>query len=124
MVHFIQPDGVKGPTVASDPAVAARNRFDRCFAMSKIQPRNRLLAAMEPASLARITRHLEPVTLKLGDVVCEAGGLLEHAYFPRGAVLSLLTVLENGSAKLRTSGAKEPSGCSRPCTAASPSTDV
>jgi hypothetical protein len=34
----------------------------------------------------------------LGDVVCEAGGLLEHAYFPKGAVLSLLTVLENGAA--------------------------
>jgi CRP-like cAMP-binding protein len=31
-------------------------------------------------------------------VVCEAGGLLKHAYFPEGSVLSLLTVLENGSA--------------------------
>jgi CRP-like cAMP-binding protein len=31
-------------------------------------------------------------------VICEAGGLLEHAYFPEGGVLSLLTVLENGSA--------------------------
>jgi hypothetical protein len=30
--------------------------------------------------------------------VCEAGGLLKHAYFPEGAVLSLLTALENGSA--------------------------
>ena len=38
------------------------------------------------------------MTLKLGAVVCEAGGPLEHAYFPEGAVLSLLTVLENGSA--------------------------
>jgi len=31
-------------------------------------------------------------------VVCEAGGLLKHAYFPQSSVLSLLTVLENGSA--------------------------
>ena len=31
-------------------------------------------------------------------MVCEAGGVLKHAYFPQGAVLSLLTVLENGSA--------------------------
>ena len=30
--------------------------------------------------------------------MCEAGGVLNHAYFPNGAVLSLLTVLENGSA--------------------------
>src|SRR5450631_1089224 len=70
--------------------------------MSKGTPgneaRNRLLAAMGATSLARIVPHLEPVVLKLGDVVCDAGGFLKHAYFPQGAVLSLLTVLENGSA--------------------------
>lgn len=40
---------------------------------------------------------MKPVDLKLGDTVCEAGGILRHAYFPEGSVLSLLTVLENGS---------------------------
>ena len=59
---------------------------------------NRLLGALEAASRRRIDPHLEPVKLKLGAIVCEAGGLLKHAYFPQGAVLSLLTVLENGSA--------------------------
>jgi CRP-like cAMP-binding protein len=59
---------------------------------------NRLLGALETASRRRIDPHLEPVKLKLGVIVCEAGGLLKHAYFPQGAVLSLLTVLENGSA--------------------------
>ena len=59
---------------------------------------NRLLDALEPSSRKRIVAHLEPVKLKLGAVVCEAGGLLKHAYFPQGNVLSLLTVLENGSA--------------------------
>ena len=59
---------------------------------------NQLLAAVGPESRNRIDRHLQPVTIKLGAVVCEAGGLLKHAYFPRGSVLSLLTVLENGSA--------------------------
>jgi CRP-like cAMP-binding protein len=49
-------------------------------------------------NLKRITPHLVPVELKLGTIVCEAGGLLKHAYFPQGSVLSLLTVLENGSA--------------------------
>src|ERR1022692_2313247 len=77
-------------------------RFEEAV-MSKGQPSdgargNRLLGAMEAASLARIAPHLEPVVLKLGDVVCEAGGVLKHAYFPQGAVASLLTVLENGSA--------------------------
>jgi CRP-like cAMP-binding protein len=59
---------------------------------------NQLLGAMEPSSRARLAPHLVPVTFKLGAVVCEAGGFLKHAYFPQGSVLSLLTVLENGSA--------------------------
>jgi len=59
---------------------------------------NRLLGALESASRKRIDPHLEPIELKLGAIVCEAGGLLKHAYFPQGSVLSLLTVLENGSA--------------------------
>src|SRR5450631_4436225 len=59
---------------------------------------NQLLDALEPASRKRIDPHLEAVEFKLGEMVCDAGGLLKHAYFPQGAVLSLLTVLENGAA--------------------------
>ncbi|MGO9357281.1 MAG: Crp/Fnr family transcriptional regulator [Xanthobacteraceae bacterium] len=59
---------------------------------------NQLLAAMEPASRARLEPHLQPIEFELGAVVCDAGGLLRHAYFPQGSVLSLLTVLENGAA--------------------------
>src|SRR5476649_1017221 len=75
---------------------------DEAGALSKPQrdnvQNNQLLGALEAASRARINPHLEPIQLKLGSVVCEAGGILMHAYFPEGAVLSLLTVLENGSA--------------------------
>src|ERR1700689_2193573 len=59
---------------------------------------NRLLGALEPASRKRLDPHLEPISFKLGDMVCDAGGLLKHAYFPQGSVLSLLTLLENGAA--------------------------
>jgi CRP-like cAMP-binding protein len=59
---------------------------------------NRLLGALTVESRVRIDPHLEPIELDLGALVCEAGGLLKHAYFPQGSVLSLLTVLENGSA--------------------------
>jgi len=59
---------------------------------------NQLLGALEPASRKRIDPHLEAVEFKLGEMVCDAGGLLKHAYFPQGSVLSLLTVLENGAA--------------------------
>ena len=67
--------------------------------MAKVQVHNnQLLGAMEMASRKRIEPHLETVNFKLGDIVCDAGGLLKHAYFPQGSVLSLLTVLEDGSA--------------------------
>ncbi|MGH6813284.1 MAG: Crp/Fnr family transcriptional regulator [Methylocella sp.] len=59
---------------------------------------NRLLGAIQPASRERLAPYFEQVEVKLGTTVCEAGGVLNHAYFPDGAVLSLLTVLENGSA--------------------------
>jgi CRP-like cAMP-binding protein len=71
--------------------------------MSKIQTdddfrSNQLLEALENDTLSRIKPHLEDVDFKLGNIVCEAGGQLRHAYFPRGSVLSLLTVLEGGTA--------------------------
>ena len=59
---------------------------------------NQLLRAFEPDVRHRIHPHLEVVSPKLGDIVCEAGSALQHVYFPEGAVLSLLTVLENGDA--------------------------
>jgi CRP-like cAMP-binding protein len=59
---------------------------------------NHLLSSLEPASRRRINAHLEPVKLRLHAVVCEAASVLKHAYFPHGGVLSLLTVMENGSA--------------------------
>jgi CRP-like cAMP-binding protein len=59
---------------------------------------NRLLSALELSSHKRIDPYLKHMSCRLGDVICEAGGHLKHAYFPNGAVLSLLTVLEDGSA--------------------------
>ena len=63
-----------------------------------VATKNRLLNAFESESRARVDPYLESVEVKLGDVVCEAGSLIKHAYFPDGAVLSLLTVLESGTA--------------------------
>ncbi|MBU8538856.1 Crp/Fnr family transcriptional regulator [Falsiroseomonas tokyonensis] len=65
--------------------------------VDKLLHKNQLLGAFEPDVRARIMRRMEPVEMKLGTTVCEAGGILRHAYFPEGCVLSLLTVLENGS---------------------------
>ena len=50
----------------------------------RIQHQNQLLGAFEATARERIRRHLRPVSLKLGAVVCEAGGTLKHVYFPEG----------------------------------------
>jgi CRP-like cAMP-binding protein len=81
------------PTALPDGEAGALSKRQRDNVQS-----NQLLGALEAASRARLDPHLEPIRLKLGAVVCEAGGVLKHAYFPEGAVLSLLTVLEDGSA--------------------------
>ncbi len=39
-----------------------------------------------------------PVTLKVGQILYEARGPIEYAYFPTGAVLSALTVMLDGNA--------------------------
>jgi hypothetical protein len=68
------------PWTREKPAMPPKPLYD------PVQHSNRLLDAFEPASRARIDPHIQLVNLVLGDVVCEAGGFLEHVYFPRGAV--------------------------------------
>lgn len=59
--------------------------------------KNLLLAALSPAELKRLRRHLEPVDMPLGSVVYESGRHLDHVYFPTTCIVSLLYVLENGA---------------------------
>ena len=61
-------------------------------------PKNRLLAEFSGANRERVFRRLERVETEQGKVICEAGDRLEYAYFPDGAVLSIYTVLQNGTA--------------------------
>ncbi len=58
---------------------------------------NQLLAALPQAEYERLLPHLELVPLPLGKVLYEAGGHLDHAYFPTTSIISLLYELENGS---------------------------
>lgn len=59
---------------------------------------NRLLGTLSLADPERIASFLEPLEVKAGSVLCWAAQGLRHAYFPDGAVLSILTVLADGSA--------------------------
>jgi CRP-like cAMP-binding protein len=59
---------------------------------------NRILNTLESATRGRISPHLQAVMREPGAVLFEPGEALEYAYFPAGSVVSLQTVLENGSA--------------------------
>lgn len=58
---------------------------------------NRLLGALPPAELDRLSRYLEPVRLALGEVLYEPGGQLLQAIFPTTAIVSLHYVTESGA---------------------------
>jgi CRP-like cAMP-binding protein len=58
---------------------------------------NDLLAALPAAEWQRWVPLLEPVNLKLGQVLYESGKRMGHVYFPTTAIVSLLYVLEDGA---------------------------
>lgn len=65
---------------------------------SSSRRRNRLLARLPGSDYDRLVPMLEPVSLAIGQVLYEARGPIVYAYFPTGAVLSALTVMQDGNA--------------------------
>src|SRR3954452_14132075 len=61
-------------------------------------PRNRFLARLPEAEYRRLLPHLQPVELKVKQVLYEPRGAIDYAYFPSGAVLSAQTVMRDGNA--------------------------
>src|SRR5882762_11023298 len=55
-----------------------------------------ILNALSPRDRERLVPHLEPLSLKRGDVLYEPGEALHHAYFPDTAVFALLSLSESG----------------------------
>lgn len=58
---------------------------------------NHLLAALLDAEFDRLAPHLDPIMMRLGDVLYESGATVNHVYFPTSSIVSLHYVLENGS---------------------------
>jgi len=58
---------------------------------------NHLLAALPAAEFGRLQPNLEFVPMPLGEVLCESGDQLLHAYFPTTAIISLHYVMESGA---------------------------
>ena len=65
---------------------------------SPARPKNRLLEKLTAADRGRLEPHLKPVDLALNQVLYEYRGTVDHAYFPTGAVLSALTMMQDGDA--------------------------
>jgi CRP-like cAMP-binding protein len=62
------------------------------------EPRNRLLARLPEPEYRRLTPLLHPVTLAYDQVLYQADGPIDSAYFPTGTVLSAMTVMRDGNA--------------------------
>lgn len=57
---------------------------------------NRLLAALPRDEYERLSPHLESVPLAPGKILYNEGEDMRHAYFPKGGMLSLLSITEEG----------------------------
>ena len=58
---------------------------------------NQLLALLPPADLRRLSASLEHVPMRLGELLYEPGGTLQHAFFPTTSIVSLHYVTESGA---------------------------
>jgi len=58
--------------------------------------RNRLLATLSHADQSLLAPHMQEVSHKIGVLLQEAGEPIEHVYFPRQGMISLLAVMLDG----------------------------
>jgi CRP-like cAMP-binding protein len=60
------------------------------------KPQNRILADLPESEYRRISPHLEPVNLPSGKIIYEVEQAIDYVYFPAGAMISLVTLMEDG----------------------------
>jgi CRP-like cAMP-binding protein len=58
---------------------------------------NLILGALPAGEFAQLAPILEPISLRLGDVIYEPGAQLDYIYFPTSCVVSLLHTMNDGS---------------------------
>ncbi len=57
---------------------------------------NQILASLDKTDYQDLFSQLERVSMRLGEIVYQAGGLINHVYFPETAVFSMLATMEDG----------------------------
>jgi CRP-like cAMP-binding protein len=70
---------------------------ERMAPEAPINVANRLLAKLPAKDLARLSRHLEPVTLSHRQVLSKPDTPIEHVYFPDRGMVSLVQSLSDGA---------------------------
>jgi CRP-like cAMP-binding protein len=75
------------------PSTAARSA--NALALSDLTE-NRILAALPRPAIEALAAELEPVDLKCGQVLQEPGEPIRHVYFPRRAMISLISLMRDG----------------------------
>jgi CRP-like cAMP-binding protein len=58
---------------------------------------NHLLSVLPTTEFELLAPHLQPVLLRLGEILYEPGQQLQYAYFPTSAIMSLHYVTESGA---------------------------
>lgn len=58
---------------------------------------NQLLMALPPGEYERLVPYLEPVSLVLGQIIYEPKQSIKEIYFPSGAMISLVSIMQDGS---------------------------
>lgn len=65
-------------------------------AHANARPANRLLAALPDEEYQRLQPHLEPVSVRLSEILFRPDDVLRYVYFPETCIISLLTDLSDG----------------------------
>src|SRR5690242_3873887 len=81
---------------ASMAPVATRSRFMNPPSQHSHSTENQILAGLDKTDYHHLFPLLERVSLSLGEIVYEAGSVINYVYFPETAVFSMLATMEDG----------------------------
>jgi CRP-like cAMP-binding protein len=59
-------------------------------------PRNFLLSGLPEDVAGRLEDHLEPVTMRAGEVLHDADARIHHVYFPTDSIVSMMYIMPSG----------------------------
>ncbi len=65
--------------------------------IENIEPQNHILSALPEVEYQRIFPFLETITLPIGHIIYERGELIDSVYFPNRGMISLVSIMEDGS---------------------------